>query len=303
MGCAGDRGTRDRADAAARRRRGAPSGCRPRGSMTRARRRNAGASLAAVVPIATVRVVESSASTVRPARRAAAVVTVGGTTSTGTVTVDGSRPSRRTSASPSSARPTTLGSILAPPAVTVTVASCGSVAMRASRSVWSRSSWARRSRSEAVPPPSRRDRACGSAARRCPARSASSSASSMRGCAPRSAPVTVTVDLVVGVVDAEHDRAQPLLACRRVEGGCCFRPAHPADVDAADDGARRERIAPGERQDAGRDRECAGDRAQHDEDDERSPPTAGAGGSGEVHTDDVGQREAPEPRRPPSRRS
>ena len=76
-----------------------------------------------VVPIAIVRVFASKASTVRPARRAVAVVTVGDTTSTGTGTVAGSRLNRRTSASPSSARPATLGSILAPPALTVTVAS------------------------------------------------------------------------------------------------------------------------------------------------------------------------------------
>ena len=102
---------------------------------------------------------------------------------------------------------------------------------------------ARRSRTEAAPPPSRRGRACGSAAREIPLPSASSSASSMRGCAPSSAPVTVTVTSLVGVVDPEHDRAQPLPARRRLEGSCRLRPAHPADVDTADDGARRERVA------------------------------------------------------------
>ena len=134
---------------------------------------------------------------------------------------------------------------------------------------------------------------------RIPPRSASSSASSIRGCAPRSAPVTVTRISRRGR-RIEHDGRSRCLR-QPCPDRCCpallIRPTSTLPTTVRP-GARRARRAPGRRPQL---RALA--IAQHDEDGERSPPSAGAGGSGEVHTGDVGQREAPEPRRSPSRRS
>ena len=270
------------------------------GSITSARRKKAGVSFTELVPMATVRGTVSNAFTVLPARRAAAVVTFGNTVSTGTVTAGGRRPSRRTRASASSARPVTLGSILAPAGrqrqrgvLRLCGDACVEVCLQPLQlprlEVEPQGHDLRVPEPEPAAEPGEQTRPVGVVERLCdPRLGAEESAGHRHG------------DVALGV--AERDRAHPLSARRRLDGGGRLGLGHTADVDTTDDGAGGERVPLREREHARHNRDHGCDCAQAEEDDERSPLTAGAGGSGEVHTDDVGHREAPEPRRSPSRR-
>ena len=162
------------------------------GSITRARRKKAGVRRAEVAPIATPRGAASSASIWCPASLASAVVSDGCAASTGTETVGGSDRSRRSSPSRSSDCPGTLGrsmrarrdreprfarlggdASLELALQTLQLVGLEVVAQRHDSHL-----------AEAGPPREPEPR---------PVAPAWSSASSMRGLAPRSAPVTVTV--------------------------------------------------------------------------------------------------------------